>query len=93
MGSRISSSTWVFQGKPREPGRRKRSARQGGFDRRKSGRFYRQKSAFLFQREGSGRASAHRISDVLSDLVLNPVFAAEDIVRERRVILEEDQDG
>jgi predicted Zn-dependent peptidase len=27
--------------------------------------------------------------DVLSDLVLNPVFAAEDIVRERRVILEE----
>jgi len=26
--------------------------------------------------------------DVLSDLVLNPVFAAEDIVRERRVILE-----
>jgi len=27
--------------------------------------------------------------DVLSDLVLNPVFAVEDIVRERRVILEE----
>jgi predicted Zn-dependent peptidase len=27
--------------------------------------------------------------DVLSDLVLNPVFAAEDIARERRVILEE----
>src|SRR6201984_2587808 len=27
--------------------------------------------------------------DVLSDLVLHPVFAAEDIVRERRVILEE----
>jgi predicted Zn-dependent peptidase len=27
--------------------------------------------------------------DVLSDLVLNPVFAAEDIIRERRVILEE----
>ncbi len=27
--------------------------------------------------------------DVLSDLVLNPVFAEEDIVRERRVILEE----
>src|SRR5258708_37903317 len=26
--------------------------------------------------------------DVLSDLVLNPVFAAEDIVRERRDILE-----
>jgi predicted Zn-dependent peptidase len=27
--------------------------------------------------------------DILSDLVLNPVFAVEDIVRERRVILEE----
>src|SRR5215468_1695605 len=27
--------------------------------------------------------------DVLADLVLNPVFAVEDIVRERRVILEE----
>src|SRR5258708_28965476 len=27
--------------------------------------------------------------EVLSDLVLNPVFAAEDIARERRVILEE----
>src|ERR1700746_114209 len=27
--------------------------------------------------------------DVLSDLVLNPIFAVEDIVRERRVILEE----
>lgn len=27
--------------------------------------------------------------DVLSDLVLNPVFAVEDVVRERRVILEE----
>ena len=27
--------------------------------------------------------------EVLSDLVLNPVFAVEDIARERRVILEE----